>query len=56
MAIHMTSDPPSALPGVTQARPAWLRGYRLGPDVVTEHSDQIVALLADLVRSINGEA
>ncbi len=45
-----------ALPGVTQARPAWLRGYRLGPDVVIVHSEQIVAVLADLVRSINGEA
>ena len=45
----------SALRGVMQARPAWLRGYRLGPDVITGHSDQILALLADLVRSINGE-
>lgn len=43
----------AALPGVEPAKPKWLHGYRLSPQVVVQNRHVIAAILAELVRRVN---
>ncbi len=40
------------LPGVERVKPQWIEGYRLTPQQVVEHVDQIVELLSSLVQRL----